>query len=62
MEVDQINGYVVARAEELEIPVPYNRAIVRIAKLVDEHKLRPYPANLALFREYVQEELARTGS
>ena len=50
MEVEQINGYVVARAEELEIPVPYNRAIVRVARLVDEQKLRPFPANLALFK------------
>ena len=58
MEVETLNGYVVKRAEDLEIPVPYNRALVRVARLVDEHKLRPYPANLALFQEYIQEELS----
>ena len=58
MEVEQLNGYVVRRAEDLEIPVPYNRALVRVARLVNEHKLRPYPSNLALFQEYIQEELA----
>jgi 2-dehydropantoate 2-reductase len=59
MEVEELNGYLVARAEALEVPVPYNRALVRVARLVNEHKLRPYPANLALFQEYVQQELAR---
>ena len=58
MEVEQLNGYVVRRAEDLEIRVPYNRAMVRVARLVDEHKLSPYPSNLALFQGYVQEELA----
>ncbi len=61
MEVEQLNGYVVERAEQLEIPTPYNRAIVRVARLVNEHTLRPYPANLALLEEYVAEELARSG-
>ena len=58
MEVEQLNGYVVRQAEELEIPVPYNRALVRVARMVNEHVLRPYPSNLALFRAYIEEELA----
>jgi hypothetical protein len=58
MEVEQLNGYVVRQAEEMEIPVPYNRALVRVARLVNEHTLRPYPSNLALFRAYIEEELA----
>ena len=58
MEVEQLNGYLVRQAEDLEIQVPYNRALVRVARLVNEHKLRPYPSNLALFKEYIQEELA----
>ena len=45
------------QASDLEIPVPYSRAVVRVARLVNEHKLRPYPSNLALFQEYIQEEL-----
>ena len=57
MEVDEINGFVVRQGRDLEIPVPYNRALVRVATLVNEHKLRPYPSNLALFREYIQEEM-----
>ena len=57
MEVDEINGYVVRQAKDLEIQVPYNRALVRVATMVNEHKLRPYPSNLALFREYVEEEM-----
>ena len=62
MEVDQLNGYIVKQAEELEVPVPYNRALVRVATLVNEHKLRPYPSNLALFQEYIKEELAALDS
>ena len=58
MEVEQLNGYLVGQAENVEVPVPYNRAMVRVARLVNEHTLRPYPANLALFQEYIQEELA----
>jgi len=61
MEVEQLNGFIVSQAEELEIPVPYNRALVRVARLVNEHVLRPYPSNLALFKEYIQEELAAVG-
>ena len=57
MEVEEINGYVVQRAQELEVLVPYNRAIVRVGRLVNERKLPPYPSNLALFQEYIQEEL-----
>ena len=57
MEVDEINGFIVRQGKDLEIPVPYNRALVRVATLVNEHKLRPYPSNLALFREYIQEEM-----
>ena len=58
MEVEELNGYVVKQAEPLEIPVPYNRAIVRVARLVNDHTLRPFPSNLALFEEYIREELA----
>ena len=60
MEVEEINGFVARQGKDLEIPVPYNRALVRVATLVNEHKLRPYPSNLALFREYIQEELEAT--
>ena len=61
IEVEELNGHVLRLAEELEMPVPYNRALVRVARLVNEHKLRPYPSNLALFQEYIQEELAAAG-
>ena len=60
MEVEEINGFVVRQGKDLEIPVPYNRALVRVATLVNEHKLRPYPSNLALFREYIHEEVEAT--
>ena len=56
MEVEELNGFVVKQAADLEVPVPYSRAVVRVARLVNEHKLRPYPSNLALFQEYVEEE------
>ena len=62
MEVEQLNGAVVEKAADLEVPVPYSRAVVRVARLVNEHKLRPYPSNLALFQEYLEEELAAVGS
>ncbi len=62
MEVEQLNGVVVEKAADLEVPVPYSRAVVRVARLVNEHKLRPYPSNLALFQEYLEEELAALGS
>ena len=58
MEVEQLNGYAVQQADNLEVPVPYNRALVRVARLVNDHTIRPYPSNLALFHEYIQEELA----
>ena len=61
MEVEELNGYVVRQAEELEVLVPYNRAVVRVARLVNEQKLRPYPSNLLLFQEYLQEELDAAG-
>ena len=57
MEVDEINGFVVQQGRDLEIQVPYNRALVRVATLVNEHNLRPYPSNLALVRDYVAEEI-----
>lgn len=60
MEVDEINGFVVRQGKDLEILVPHNRALVRVATLVNEHKLRPYPSNLALFREYIHEETEAT--
>ena len=58
MEVEELNGYVVRQGDNLEIPVPHNKALVRVARLVNEHRIRPYPSNLALFQEYIQEELA----
>ena len=61
MEVEQLNGYAVHQAETLEVPVPYNRALVRVARLVNEHVLRPYPSNVALFQDYIQEEIAAAG-
>ena len=61
MEVEELNGYAVRRAGELEVPVPHNRALVKVARLVNEHKLRPYPSNLALFQEYLIEETAAIG-
>lgn len=57
MEVEEINGFVVQQGRDLEIQVPHNRALVRVATLVNEHKLRPYPSNLALFQEYIEEEM-----
>ncbi len=58
MEVNELNGYLVRQADDLEVPVPYNKALVRVATLVNEHKIRPYPSNYALFQEYIEEELA----
>ena len=58
MEVEELNGYIVRQAEEMELQAPYNRAIVRVGRLVNDHVIRPYPSNLALFQEYVKEELA----
>ena len=58
MEVEQLNGYLLKQAEDLKIAIPYNRALVRVARLVNEHKLRPDPSNLTLFQEYIQEELS----
>ena len=56
MEVDQLNGYVVKQALEIELPVPYNSALVDVATLVNQHTLRPHPGNLGLFVERLAEQ------
>ena len=61
MEVEELNGYLVKQADELEVPVPYNKALVRVGRLVNDQVIRPYPSNLALFREYIEEEQAAIG-
>ena len=42
MEVEELNGYIVRQAEEMELQAPYNRAIVRVGRLVNDHVIRPY--------------------
>lgn len=50
-ELDAFNGYVVARAEELGVPVPVNRAILAIASRIESGELRPDPSNARLLVE-----------
>ena len=53
-EIDFLNGYVAARAKEIDVPAPANEAITALIKRVEASELTPGPSNLGL----IQRELA----
>jgi len=40
-EIEQLNGFVVAKAKEVDLPVPANAALTEIVKKVERHELQP---------------------
>ncbi len=45
-EIDFLNGYVVEKARQLDVPVPLNEAVVRMIKEIEAGKRKIAPANL----------------
>lgn len=50
-EIDQLNGYVVERGREVEVPTPANAAVVNVVHSFGVGALRPDPAHLRLIEE-----------
>lgn len=50
-EVDYLNALIVEKGEELGIPVPFNRHVVRLTEMIRDKKIRPSIDNLALIEE-----------
>lgn len=48
-EIDYINGYVVAKGLELEVPTPVNDLVVKLIHEIEENKRPVGPDNLKLF-------------
>lgn len=53
-EVDYINGVVVKKGKEVDIPTPYNSAVVEITRRITAGDLKPDRANVALFQALVR--------
>lgn len=49
-EVDLLNGYVVRRGEEVEVPTPVNEQVVRVTNRVEAGELEPVLENLDLIQ------------
>lgn len=47
-EVDYLNGLIVEKGEELGIPVPFNRHVVRLTGMIRDKKISPSIVNLPL--------------
>ena len=45
-EINQMNGYIVERAAEVNVPVPVNRAIAEAIRAIDAGVLKPGPENI----------------
>jgi 2-dehydropantoate 2-reductase len=45
-EIDYLNGYVVDKGREVEVPVPLNQATVELVNKVERGEAKPGPANL----------------
>jgi 2-dehydropantoate 2-reductase len=52
-EVDQLNGHVVTRGEEVGVPTPMNRAIVGLMRQLESGELKPDPSNLERLEPYL---------
>ena len=50
-EIDQLNGYVVERGREVEVPTPANAAVVTAVHSFPVGELRPDPSNLQLLSD-----------
>ena len=45
-EIDYLNGYVVQKGQEVEVPTQLNQVIVELVKKVERGELKPNPSNL----------------
>jgi 2-dehydropantoate 2-reductase len=52
-EVDYLNGYVVRKGREVDVPTPMNEAIVQVAKRMEASELKPNPGNLMLLTKHL---------
>jgi 2-dehydropantoate 2-reductase len=52
-EVDYLNGYVVRKGREVDVPTPMNEAIVQVTKRMEAGELKPNPGNLMLLTKYL---------
>lgn len=52
-EVDELNGYVVKKGQELGVPTPMNQAIVDVMKALERGEIKPHPANVERLRPYM---------
>jgi 2-dehydropantoate 2-reductase len=52
-EVDYLNGYVVRRGREVEVPTPMNEAVVAVTKRLEMRELPQGRANLQLLTQYL---------
>ncbi|HSB79983.1 MAG TPA: 2-dehydropantoate 2-reductase [Candidatus Methylomirabilis sp.] len=51
-EVDYLNGYVVRKGREVDVPTPVNQAIVEVTQRLEAGDLKPDPANLTLLTKH----------
>jgi len=52
-EVDYLNGLLVRKGKEKGVPTPVNQAVTDAMHRLDEGELKPAPANLELFKEFI---------
>ena len=52
-EVDYLNGYVVRKGREVDVPTPMNEAIVQVTKRLEAGELKPNAGNLMLLTKYL---------
>ena len=52
-EVDYLNGYVVRKGREVDVPTPMNEAIVQVTKRMEAGELKPNPGNLMLLTQHL---------
>ena len=52
-EVDYLNGYVVRKGRDVEVPTPMNEAIVQVTKRLEAGELKPNAGNLMLLTKHL---------
>jgi len=52
-EVDELNGHIMRKGEELGVRTPMNRAIVEVMKKVEMGEIKPDPSNVERFKPYL---------
>ena len=54
-EVDELNGLVVRKGREANIPAPWNAALTYVTKQIEQGMLKPAMSNLALLEKYARQ-------